>query len=1198
MDRWDKTVLSSLLPPRYRLVEEIGHGGMGLVLRVVDADLDRPLAVKVMLPGAASQEERFLAEARITGQLQHPGVPPVHEIGRLSDGRPFFSMKLIEGRTLADLLRQRTNAELVANLPGSEAEAWQPAPQDLPRFLKMFEQIAQTVAYAHSRGVIHRDLKPVNIMVGAFGEVQVMDWGLAKKVGRQSADSRGQKDESTRHEPEAGKPGGMAGAQRSDTSDQGFQDSGSATPAQTIDWSSDTPEARTQPGAVMGTSAYMPPEQARGQVDQVDARSDVFGLGAILCQILTGRPPYWAETGEQLLRLAGDADLGTAYSRLDACGADAELIALAKTYLAAEPAQRPADAGVVAQQITAYLQAVQERLRQAELERTAAQVKAGEERKKRRWQLALAAAVLILVLGGSAAGLWYEQEQARLTTEEALREQQLQIRRKQLHDNVTANLDEVERLQKQIHNKLANPVKVSELLSKIYSWKETLVKARAVWQHAKNLVAGSQDVSSEELANRLEEVQEQLKRDETDWQQAQKLDDIRLAAGTLVEGKWEPRTAGAKYKQFFGNLGPDRTDAKPSEVAAKIQQGKLRYVLVAALDHWAFLTEDEKLEAQLLETARLADPDPWRNQVRDPKKWFDRQLLEKLAREANLGGQSPQILELLASLLKSRKGDPATLLRSALVHYPQDFWLHFNLGSFSQDPGERIGCLQAAISLRPESSMAHSNLGVALAARNHLDGAIRHYHKAIELDPNFAFAHNNLGLALAAKKDLDGAIRHYHKAIQLDPNYAKAHNNLALALDDKKDLDGAIRHYHKAIQLDPNYAKAHYSLGIALKDKGDVDGAIRQFHKALEIDPKYAEAHNNLAGALLYKKDLDGAIQHLRKALDLDPNHPKVHFNLGGALIQQGQFAEALKAFKRGHELASKQPGWSYPSAQWVQNCAGLLQLDQQLPGLLKGDLEPSTPQQWLAYVQVCQMKRAHGSQAKLWQKAFAKHPVLVEKNRFQAACAAALAAGGRGQDAGQLSDSERTELGKQGLKWLQADVEAWTKQMEKKQPADLVALNNTLELWQKTPDLARVREVKSLAQLTEEERRAWHKLWMKVDHLRTQVQGMFRATRLTGELTAKEVQKIHEMKLTAGKRYVIDLESKAFDTFLRLEDAQGKKLAENDDIVEGVNLNSRIVFTPAKDGVYRLVATAFRGQGRGPYTLTVGEFIGENSAK
>src|SRR5262249_20801752 len=152
--------------------EEVARGGMGCVLRAHDPELERPLAVKVLLArhrDDVQMERRFLEEARGTGQLQHPAIPPGHEVGQLADGRPVLASKRIQRTTLADLLKEREG----------------PA-EELPRWLAAFAQVCQGVAYAHSRGVIHRDLKPANIMVGAFGEVQVMDWGLAKTLGRET----------------------------------------------------------------------------------------------------------------------------------------------------------------------------------------------------------------------------------------------------------------------------------------------------------------------------------------------------------------------------------------------------------------------------------------------------------------------------------------------------------------------------------------------------------------------------------------------------------------------------------------------------------------------------------------------------------------------------------------------------------------------------------------------------------------------------------------------------------------------------------------------------------------------------------------------------------------------------------------------------------------------------------------------------
>src|SRR5271165_2942979 len=151
---------------RYEIFGEIARGGMGAVLRGRDPDLGRDLAIKVLLESHEDKPElvrRFVEEAQIGGQLQHPGIVPVYELGAFADRRPYFTMKLVKGRTLASLLTERES----------------PA-HDLPRFLSISESICQTVAYAHARGVIHRDLKPSNVMVGSFGEVQVMDWGLAK----------------------------------------------------------------------------------------------------------------------------------------------------------------------------------------------------------------------------------------------------------------------------------------------------------------------------------------------------------------------------------------------------------------------------------------------------------------------------------------------------------------------------------------------------------------------------------------------------------------------------------------------------------------------------------------------------------------------------------------------------------------------------------------------------------------------------------------------------------------------------------------------------------------------------------------------------------------------------------------------------------------------------------------------------------
>jgi tetratricopeptide (TPR) repeat protein len=361
-------------PARVHLFGEIARGGMGAIFKGRDVALGRDLAVKVLLEQHRNKPElvrRFIAEARIAGQLQHPGTVPVHELGELADGRPYFAMKLIKGRTLEALLNERKGPS-----------------DDLPRFLGIFEQVCQTVAYAHARGAIHRDLKPANVMVGRFGEVQVMDWGLAKVL--------------------TGTDASRADEQPGDG---------------TLDDARHAFDDHTNAGSVLGTWAYMPPEQARGLVAEVDRRSDVFGLGAILAKILTGQPPYVGPDSGSVRVQAIEGRLDNAAARLDGCGADSELIRLAERCLAPNPADRPADGDEVAAAVAEYLASVQERLHQERLARERQEVRAVLEHRHQRVLAAAALTVLLtLSLGVVASTVFALRERAarQKATQQAL----------------------------------------------------------------------------------------------------------------------------------------------------------------------------------------------------------------------------------------------------------------------------------------------------------------------------------------------------------------------------------------------------------------------------------------------------------------------------------------------------------------------------------------------------------------------------------------------------------------------------------------------------------------------------------------------------------------------------------------------------------------------------------------------------------
>ncbi|QDV47046.1 Serine/threonine-protein kinase PrkC [Stieleria neptunia] len=294
---------------RYAIDKQIGKGGMGLVYHAYDSTFDREVAIKVLLKNYQGRDEacqRFFQEARTTARLQHPGIVSVYDMGISDDGQPFFAMKLVEGRTLSELMKTENKTQL-----------------QYSRLLDVFARVCQTIAYAHSHQTVHLDIKPSNVMVGAYGEVHVMDWGLSRQLGKSPIELT------------------------------------PICPAAVEHISDEQLSMILSNSKIIGTPSYMAPEQARGH--HISVRSDVFGLGALLCEILTGKPPYEGSSFRRIYRRAARGSLDKTYQRLDACDADPAIIALAKRCLAREENARPADAGTIATQITTYLESSKER---------------------------------------------------------------------------------------------------------------------------------------------------------------------------------------------------------------------------------------------------------------------------------------------------------------------------------------------------------------------------------------------------------------------------------------------------------------------------------------------------------------------------------------------------------------------------------------------------------------------------------------------------------------------------------------------------------------------------------------------------------------------------------------------------------------------------------------------------------------------
>ncbi|MCY2961740.1 MAG: tetratricopeptide repeat protein [Planctomycetota bacterium] len=372
---------------RYRLEGEVARGGMGAILRVWDEDIRRHLAMKVVLgKGEATTEggtpavepeqlARFLEEAQVTGQLDHPGIVPVHELGIDKDGRVFFTMKLVKGRDLKSIY------ELVFE----GREGWNET-----RALTTLLKVCEAVAYAHKKGVIHRDLKPSNVMVGDFGEVYVMDWGLARVVGRKD-----------RHDIRIAPEGGSSKSVRTERREEREE-----TP--------DSPVV-TMDGTVVGTPAYMSPEQARGDPDTLDSRTDVYALGAMLYHLLTRRAPFTnpGERASNRTILARVLDGPPKPIRILRVGTAPELEAICDRAMARDSVGRYPDTLALAVDLRAFLE-----------QRVVGAYEAGTWAETRKWvqrnkPLAAAlAAVLLTALGGMIAYA-VKARQAELAADEA-----------------------------------------------------------------------------------------------------------------------------------------------------------------------------------------------------------------------------------------------------------------------------------------------------------------------------------------------------------------------------------------------------------------------------------------------------------------------------------------------------------------------------------------------------------------------------------------------------------------------------------------------------------------------------------------------------------------------------------------------------------------------------------------------------------
>jgi tetratricopeptide (TPR) repeat protein len=1127
------------------------------------------VALKV-LPLAATMDprrlQRFHNEARAAACLHHTNIVPVFAVG-CERGVHFYAMQLIDGVTLAGVIRElrqieqkepaaeaREGAATTAYTPAIAAITTAPAGaqsrtkpgRDAAYYRKVAElgaQAAEALDYAHQVGVVHRDVKPGNLMLDGRGSIWVTDFGLAQMQHGEGS--------------------------------------------------------LTMTGDLVGTLRYMSPEQALGKRVVIDHRTDVYSLGVTLYEMLTLRPVFGGQDREELLRqIALEEPVGL---RKVERGIPAELETIVLKAMEKNPQDRYASARELAEDLRRWLD---HRPIQARRVSWAQRIRKWGRRHRGAVGTALVGAMTAVAVLAASVG-WVLREAEIHRAETAAREAEIERAATADLEEAQAHLKgerwlEVTQALRRVEGRLAvgGPAYLREGLEQVkrdLAMVDRLDKARMLTSShpviEQNMTGGIQAyaaafveygvdplaLSPAEAAGHIREaaISEQLVTALDEWsfikermhrgsgkslQAVARLadDDLRrqrlrdLLAGKDVDAldrfakENETLNLPPLYLIMLGQVLADR--GRSNNVWRRAQQRYPRDFWINALLGASLMGEasgDLAVAMEIVGFFRVAlavRPESPHTQLllgrtlRAAKKWTEAEDAYRKSIALDPGLTSA-FFELAGLLYQQGKLDEAIdCLQKAVALDPKWANPQHNLGVALAGKGkmeEAIVRFRRAIELKPKFAQAHDNLGTALCKIGKVEEGIACYHKAIESDPRYAPAYKNLGIALRKQEKLGEAIACFRKAIMLDSKCAQTHDNLGLTLTKQEKVDEAIPCYRKAIELDPKYAGAHFHLGNALKAKGQVDKAIACFKKAIDIDPKDAMFHNNL-GAILcdVKRDYDRAIACFRKAIECDPklaiahanhgnalmgkgqvddaitayqaavrlaNNPVDHFSLGQLLMQKGQFHQAVETFRQAHQLGSARPRWNLPSAAWLREAEQMAECQKRLPEVLARKDTPTDPADCLRIAQVCMLADKRYTATRFYTAAFAGQPRLAAnlnaQDRYNAACAAAVAGCGRAKDATELPQKESARLRQQAFDWLRADLEAWRclldwlradleawrclmdKELEKVRPR----VSGAMRQWLNDPDFAGVRGEEALAKLPEAEQRDWKKLWADV---------------------------------------------------------------------------------------------------------------------
>jgi tetratricopeptide (TPR) repeat protein len=860
----------------YKLKELIGEGGMGLVyVAEQQQPVRRRVALKIIKPGMDSQQviARFEAERQALALMDHPNIAKVLDGGTTDQSSRHTPCAVASDGTRSvptTMGRPYFVMELVKGVPITEY--CDQSHLSVRERLELFLEVCNAVQHAHQKGIIHRDIKPSNVLVASHDGkpvVKVIDFGVAKAIGQQLTDK-------------------------------------------TI---------YTQLAQLIGTPLYMSPEQARESSLDIDTRTDIYSLGVLLYELLTGTTPFAKERFQQV-------------------GYD-EMRRIIREEEPPKPSTRMSTVGAAATTASANRKSDPRRLSQlfrGELDWIV--MKALEKDRNRRYESAHSLALdlqrylndePVLACPPSA---WYlfrkfaRRNKARLATA-GLTLLFLLL----LGGGVGWIARDKAARQAKIAGEINQALQEAREREAQGRWSE----ARAALERARALAAGSADVSR--LRRRADELGQDLA-------MAMKLETLLLQPSDTTEVDRRGAQEERDFAEAFRDYGIDVEELTPEQAAERIRARSIRVEIATALEDWAILRKvqlktEESAWKRLLAIARAADPDEQRNRFRDALAADDTKALEELAASDNVTALPASTLSFLGLLVANKKMAPqkgVDLLRRAQRRYPDDFWINTGLARLlirlePKQVDEAIRFYTTAVAIRPHSPMAHLNLSITLREKGLLDEALAACREADRLDPRSAAVHTLRGEilkmmgrreeAIAACQEAirlradflpphyrlgvifhemgrrDEALAEFQKAVDIDPRNAAAHGQLGVVLAEKGLLDEAIKAYKRSLDCDPNYAESHYNLGLAYAKKKDFDQAIVEYRTAIANRPNFFKAHNNLGGVLLKAKgDLDGAIAAFREVIRLQPDFAAAYRNLGVALEEKGRHGPAADAYR------------------------------------------------------------------------------------------------------------------------------------------------------------------------------------------------------------------------------------------------------------------------------------------------------------